>query len=338
MITRGGKDMVYPKFCHPLINISVCSNYNKLLNRLSSSYVARMVAVAITKEDRRKLADIIKSANESEGMAALAGHLYEGVATALLQRGGEFPIRELHKPRSGIDSKTGVLKVTVKKDGCALRIEWHAAPPSPQTKYKLPAVTYLHLDKSSRLRASNKRRKPDSDGDPSSDESKFNCKEDKYFHRDDHDTSDVEDVEDHESFIFDKTSKVSDLPPSTFGLPTFRNLVGADVIVRPNHAFQMTVSSSHRVSISTFRKEIMVHMAKPVDFMFVVPDDDTFRTFKLQTFKLNKSEKCKHKDSPGGDCISCAEEATDLKQYVVLLPVPEFDWSSPSQDPPSWAP
>ncbi len=350
MVSSGGADMSYPPHCHPLINITVDDKFDKKLNRLSSPYIARLIALAVVKQNRQKLCDLIRSANASEGMSAMAGNLYEGVAAAILRAGGSWEIRELHRARSTNRGKKGKLFITPDADNkrFEVKIVWDAAassskrsePPVKQSKIHAPSSNYaqsaspvsMAVDKSGSapslglvlrderlLRVTGKRAQGSVE------------------HIDSETKEKKEEQEEADEIVFDKISKLPDLPEKAFGLPEFRNLVGADVIIRPHHAFQMTVSDRHRISINTFRKQVMPAMRTPVSFMFVVPSPEQFDEYTLQTFTLARGVQCKHKKEKGGDCIHCAEEAVDLVQYVICVPVPEFDWADSSQAAPAWA-
>ena len=61
---------------------------------------------------------------------------------------------------------------------------------------------------------------------------------------------------------------------------------------------------------------------------FLVPTRTRFDEFVLQSQSFNPKKACIHSDgTPVGQCIFCAAEDSQVQQFVMLVEVPEFEWS-----------
>jgi hypothetical protein len=286
--------------------------------------------MAVLRESQTQLHRLLNKTHNSVGEATLAGDLYDAIGPSIIEAGGTFPIRRLgNSPAKGvveISSNNG-FQVTIRLDedekvtaSTTSSSASSAVSFSPSLVATAPATILLTQDLSA-----SKKRKLDS-GSASSAVSSSSTSSS---------SSSPSSSRVPATFVFGAASEIGDIPAAALAIPSFRNLVAADLFVKQDSvAFQLTVSGSHPIKHTGFVKAIGKWMKAPIRFIFVVPSQAMFDTYELQPYAFTPKKHCPHcttKQERKGQCTSCAVQDLNMTQYVMRADISAL-YVDPSAD------
>jgi hypothetical protein len=279
--------VLVPEKANIVIHLIPTPDFRHCSRRLATQYVAHTLTDRFRQTCIQQLRAFIYGAKAAPTAQGLAGDLYEPVVFEQLRKGGQFPSRGLYPPQ---------LMPSTTEFKFDHELEFSPPPPSSSSSSAPPPPP-----------ASRKRKR--SFGIP------FTT-----ITVDEEIISSVPRV----SHRFHHIEEVKEKPENFFLFPAFRNLAGADALVRPNILFQITVGDIHPINYEGLQTARNVLGLKDVDvckLYFVVPDS-VFNTFSLQPYAFpKKGETCKCHLKHTSQCIECAKADSRVEQHVICLDV-----------------
>lgn len=273
------------------------------------------------KQSHQTLHDFLSKARETPGESSLAGEIFEAMASAVLANGGVFPVRRLR------DGLKGMLTLTA-KDGFHVDLVCPLPSQAASSGVSGPSISSKAVSSSpsSSLVVVNnnvcsrplKRLRTEIDDAFTSNQVDDDPEERKVGGID---AEKVGVTVSPNEVIFGNVAEVGSIPERVLARPSFRTLVGVDAFVKPDTAFQITVANKHPIKIGKFNSQVAAHLKSPLRFFFVVPSQETFDSFELQTYQFNPAKRCPHSNKvETKSCKDCAIKDKNLDQYVMHLP------------------